>query len=63
MALSSSFMASTSTLQIRASISAVAYTHLNQGGRDMGLQVGGELFKTSVDDYFLEYRVGVYRCV
>ena len=26
----------------------------------MGLQVGGELFKTSVDDYFLEYRVGVY---
>lgn len=24
----------------------------NQGGRDMGLQVGGELFKTSVDDYF-----------
>ena len=32
----------------------------NQGGRDMGLQVGGELFKTSVDDYFLEYRVGVY---
>lgn len=32
----------------------------NQGGRDMGLQVGGELFKTSVDDYFLEYRAGVY---
>lgn len=32
----------------------------NQGGRDMGLQVGGELFKTSFDDYFLEYRVGVY---
>lgn len=32
----------------------------NQGGRDMGLQVGGELFKTSVDDYFLEYRTGVY---
>lgn len=22
--------------------------------------MGGELFKTSVDDYFLEYRVGVY---
>lgn len=32
----------------------------NQGGRDMGLQVGGELFKTSIDDYFLEYRAGVY---
>lgn len=32
----------------------------NQGGRDMGLQVGGELFKTSFDDYFLEYRAGVY---
>lgn len=32
----------------------------NQGGRDIGLQVGGELFKTSFDDYFLEYRAGVY---
>lgn len=32
----------------------------NQGGCDMGLQVGGELFKIFVDDYFLEYWVGVY---
>ena len=24
----------------------------------MGLEVGGELFNTAVDDYFLEYRVG-----
>lgn len=32
----------------------------NQGGRDIGLQVGGELFKTSFDDYFMEYRLGVY---
>lgn len=32
----------------------------NQGGRDIGLQVGGELFKTSFNDYFLEYRAGVY---
>lgn len=32
----------------------------NQGGRDIGLQVGGELFKTSFNDYFLEYRAGVF---
>lgn len=32
----------------------------NQGGRDIGLQVGGELVKTSFNDYFLEYRFGVY---
>lgn len=32
----------------------------NQGGRDIGLQVGGEIVKTSFDDYFLEYRAGVY---
>lgn len=32
----------------------------NQGGRDIGLQVGGEVIKTSFDDYFLEYRAGVY---
>lgn len=32
----------------------------NQGGRDMGLQIGGEVFKTSYDDYFFEYRLGVY---
>lgn len=32
----------------------------NQGGRDIGLQVGGEIFKTSFDDYLLEYRLGVY---
>lgn len=32
----------------------------NQGGRDIGLQVGGELLKTSFDGYFLEYRAGVY---
>lgn len=32
----------------------------NQGGRDIGLQVGGEVFKTSFDEYFLEYRAGVF---
>lgn len=32
----------------------------NQGGRDIGLQVGGEVFKTSFDGYFLEYRAGIF---
>ena len=32
----------------------------NQGGRDIGLQVGGELFKTSFNSYFFEYRAGVF---
>lgn len=32
----------------------------NSGGRDLGLQIGGELFKMPFDKYFLEYRLGVF---
>lgn len=32
----------------------------NQGGRDIGLQVGGELFKAPFGSYFVEYRAGVF---
>lgn len=32
----------------------------NQGGRDIGLQVGGELLEMPFDGYLLEYRTGVF---
>lgn len=32
----------------------------NNGGRDIGIQVGGEAFMMPFNKYFLEYRVGVF---